>query len=569
MSDAVSKLYAEIGFKVNQDGLKQAQRFLKSLHTQMSNLNKQTKEMAKQYGIFSKQENAQRREDEKLRREEVKTENERTKGRMIVRKQEFNEKLKLQKEEEAAQRRAYKDRMAADRLIAKHEEEQNKKAEKNAEMRTSRLKGMAGAFKTFAISVSTALVGLTAGVIGITSESRKRALNVRDFQFETGVGFEDLQKYRRQFNIIGSRLAPEDIMNDLASVQQNLVDISLGKGNLSGYKLAGVRASARMGSAAGVMESLRKVATDTTIDNAMLINIMKDMGIKNAGQWLMNFRNVRGDDLRTKETQITADQETQILLAELELKRFRTAVSNAKDQLSAFLAPFIEDIAKWTKTGTENLALFLKELQDSESNLGVWSRTLRGGIDLFKDLIGVLSSIIGVLGKLYTAAANLAEKWGTQIGDWLSNKLGFDADIKRIQDKNSQFMKNLLEAGKSGRLASMKEGFDEFEANTLFGKSVAEAQKYYENWRRMNLQGNVVSQFNNDRRIGNRVQFNNTDNSVQNVTINANGEDEFIEKVADTVEEKQKKKEIRQSEFNMFNDVFVMSGSSGNASVGI
>ena len=66
MSDAISKLYAEIGFKVNQDGLKQVQTILKDFAKQMNALNTATKEAAKQYGVFSKNQAKQEMHNAKL-----------------------------------------------------------------------------------------------------------------------------------------------------------------------------------------------------------------------------------------------------------------------------------------------------------------------------------------------------------------------------------------------------------------------------------------------------------------------------------------------------------------------
>ena len=66
MSDAISKLYAEIGFKVNQDGLKQVQTILKDFAKKMNALNTATKEAAKQYGVFSKNQAKQEMHNAKL-----------------------------------------------------------------------------------------------------------------------------------------------------------------------------------------------------------------------------------------------------------------------------------------------------------------------------------------------------------------------------------------------------------------------------------------------------------------------------------------------------------------------
>lgn len=539
MSDTVSKLYAEIGFKVNQDGLKQAQRFLTSLHRQMSALNNATKEAAKQYGIFSKNENKQSLADERLATQREKTEIQRNKRRIDNKKFEHKQLMDLAKLEFQVEK--YN---AAEKN--KIERQQAREAEKEAKERQKRLRNSISDFRAFAVGLRNTFLGIvgvgaaaTAGVLKLTQESRQRALNIRDFQFETGVGFEDLQKYRRQFNIMGSRLKPEDIMGDLASVQQNLVDISLGKGHLSGFKLAGVRAAAGMGSSVGVIEELRKVAKTQAIDNATLINVMRDIGLKNAGQWLMNFRTVQGDDERTRRSQVNSDQETEILLAELEIQRFRTALSNAKDQITAKFAPVIQEYALKAKQGLEDFAIALSEGTLSFGNIG---KVVVGLKDILMDLMPVIVKVTGLFLELADKLVGVIWKLGESVGDKIAHALGWDKDASEHLSENQKYVNNIIKYGKSGKLAQMKEGYDDdIEALALFGRTVSEAKKYYEGYKRINP--DVVSKFNNDSRIISRNIVNATDNRVQNVTINGVAQEEIAEKAKEAVEEANKKEE--------------------------
>lgn len=537
MSDTVSKLYAEIGFKVNQDGLKQAQRFLTSLHRQMSALNNATKEAAKQYGIFSKNENKQSLADERLATQQEKTEFQRNKRRIENKKFEHKQLMDLAKLEFQVEK--YN---AAEKN--KIEFRQAREAEQRAKERQKRLRNSISDFRAFAVGLRNTFLGLigvgaVTGVWKSLQESRQRALNIRDFQFETGVGFEDLQKYRRQFNIMGSRLKPEDIMEDLANVQQNLVDISLGKGHLSGFKLAGVRAAAGMGSSVGVIEELRKVAKTQAIDNATLINVMRDIGLKNAGQWLMNFRTVQGDDERTRRSQVNSDQETEILLAELEIQRFRTALSNAKDQITAKFAPVIQEYALKAKQGLEDFAIALSEGTLSFGNIG---KVVIGLKDILMDLMPVIVKVTGLLLELADKLVGVIWKLGESVGDKIAHALGWDKDASEHLNENQKYVNNIIKYGKSGKLAQMKEGYDDdIEALALFGRTVSEAKKYYEGYKRINP--DVVSKFNNDSRIISRNIVNATDNRVQNVTINGVAQEEIAEKAKEAVEEANKKEE--------------------------
>lgn len=69
MSDSVSKLYAELGFKVNQNQLKEAKNTIIELSKQMSKMNEVTKKAAEQFGIFSKDKARQELHDAKVANE--------------------------------------------------------------------------------------------------------------------------------------------------------------------------------------------------------------------------------------------------------------------------------------------------------------------------------------------------------------------------------------------------------------------------------------------------------------------------------------------------------------------
>lgn len=522
MADEVAKLYASIGFKVNQKELNDAKNLLKSFASELSNVSKNAREFVRKSGL---QEYQKQRDKER-------------------------------KAEEKAQKDAFRERIKTDKLIAKHEEQQNKLAEKNARERTARLKRMADGFKSFAISVSNALVGGTQGLLALTAESRQRAVNIRDFQFETGIGFDDLQRLRRQFNIIGSGLKSEDIMGDLASVQQNLVDISLGKGNISGYKLAGVRAAAGQGSVLNVIEELRKVAQTQDVDNATLINIMRDMGIKNAGQWLLNFRNVRGDDERTRQSQLSAEQETAILQAEISLRQFNEAIRNVKDQITAGISPLFREIVDKWKKRFEDFAISLKNsTSDTEGfrkGMEVLMKTGDGLIEAFSALTNI------VIEKVIPAISDF--------GEWIAEKLWPDRKPKEGFLQAKEYEKNIIEWGKKG-FAGLKEGdiSDEIMAEGLFGRGIASAKKFYETLSNKDR----ITEFNNDRRISGKTVYNASDNHVTNVTINGVYQDELKEEMVNAIEEHDQKTGVYgiNNRVSDISQLWVV-GHSANASVG-
>lgn len=538
MSDKVASLYADIGFKVDKKGVTEAQTLLKNLAEEAKKFNnalksaaakglsgtalkKQIDENAKAVKDGIKQEESARTENAKNEAAANRADIARRKLALAERKQEFNEKAALAKQELqnqifkhkqendalAAQDRkkadADKAKLAQDRLDFQKqkdqrnwehklereeqaaeakaareqqrlEERQNKEAEKAARERQLRLKRTLGAFREFGLSLANTFVKLAglgaagvAATMGYTREARNRAVNVRDFQFETGVGFNDLQRYRRGFTAIGSNMQAEDIMSDLMNVQQNLTSISLGKGNLSGYKLAGVRASAESGSSLRVMESLRQVAQDRSIDNAMMINIMRDMGIKNARDWLLAFRsNIPEDDLK-KRTQITAEQEQDILNAQIAIRQFDDALTDLKENITSELSPVMKEVADTWRKGIQ------------EFILGIKSGELKEAAEGLKELAkaaGTLASLIGEGVEWYLSTLPKVKKATEDFIDkhWKPKSDDFEKNLKLYEKQNEKAV-SLYE---KGLLTRTFMGMSDAQIENLTGRSREDAINY-------------------------------------------------------------------------------------------
>ena len=154
MADTVSKLYAEIGFKVNQDGLKQAQRVLADMANQMSAINNATKEAAKQYGIFSKEQSQQSLKDAKIATENERAEVQRNKRKLDNKKFEHKQLMDLAKLEFQVEKYNASEKQ-------KIERQQTKEAEKASKAQKKRLSDMLHSFRSFAVGLRNTFLTLS------------------------------------------------------------------------------------------------------------------------------------------------------------------------------------------------------------------------------------------------------------------------------------------------------------------------------------------------------------------------------------------------------------------------
>lgn len=332
MSDAISKLYAEIGFKVNQDGLKQVQTILKDFAKQMNALNTATKEAAKQYGVFSKDQAKQEMHNAKLATEA-------SRKAVQDKRIQIMQTRELQRQEDRAKREKEKEERQAAKEQAKQERQQQKEADRAAREQRKRLKDTLNSFRSFAVGLRNTFLGLAGVGVGIVGAGMKQSLDrsiaTRDFMLQTGVGLKQLQNIVGGFANIGSAMSQQQIMGDILGVSQNLQEIALGQGNLAPYKLLSL--AARRNDVMGVIREAGRAIQG--VDNPMALNLLKKIGL--SGDWLSYFR------LQEKgggsQAFVGAEGQTAIEDAKTSLRQLSVAFRNFADNLTA---KFSVDIQK-------------------------------------------------------------------------------------------------------------------------------------------------------------------------------------------------------------------------------
>jgi hypothetical protein len=506
MADTVSKLYAEIGFKVNKDGLKKAQSLLKDMANQMSAINNATKEAAKQYGIFSKEKSKQAIADAKLAVENEKAENQRNKRRLDNKKFEHKQLMDLAKFEFQVEKYNASEKQ-------KIERQQSREAEKAAKNQKKRLKELLSGFRSFAVGLRNTFLSLaglgTAGAIVGMKQSLDRSIPTRDFMMTTGVSLPELQSVMQRMVNTGSGMTQQQIMSDIQKVSQNLQDIALGGGGIVPYKLAGIAASGN------VMDVLK--ATEQSVkglNNATALNLTRRMGLSD--DWLASWR--YRQRYGGTQLQVNAEQQNEIIETQLALRQLKFAFKNLSDFLVVAISPVIQRMADTIRDWLQSISTWIdehpntiKELLDDLHKLGEGIKTA------FKLIVATCEWIVDKIGSIIKAPKQV----------WENSEIG-----KLIKKNSSSGMSPINPA---------------FEDELL-------------NW------GNDNVKAFNQRPTSRTANINSDDHS--NTTINFNGynEEQMVEKVEDVIESKQKSRTLgdRVSDISQ---LWVV-GHSANASVG-
>lgn len=516
MADAVSKLYAEIGFKVNQDGLKQAQKFLKSFAEQMTAINNATKEAAKQYGIFSKEQAKQEAQKAKLAIDYEKAENLRSKRRIEGKKFEHKELMDLAKLEFQVEK--YNDR------------ERNKIAKNQ----TKRLSDMLQAFRKFGSGLRNALLQL-AGIGGMSDsmqQSFARSLTTRNFLMATGAGLSDLQGIMQRMVNTGSVMSQEQVMGDILKVSQNLEDIRLGGGGIVPYKLMGVAAT---GNVMNVIKATEEAVKG--MNNATALNLTRRMGLSDDWLNMWRFKQRGGGD----QVQLSQSQNLDIANAKVSLGQLSYGFRLLADQITAVLSPAFEELSDILRDSFQAAARYIKE----------------NSVEIKKTVSEITQKIVEVIRKIdWTKIGNAIETLYRGIlklaeaVSWILSKFGMSDEKKKSSSREGMYFEKHWWGGKWKPIP-------EYEPST--------AGKYIDK----SLSPDTLGMIGKFSSMPNRSGLINAiDNHVQNVTINGVAQEEIANQVKEVIEEEKTNKQIWGERFSDISDLWVVGNSSGNASVG-
>ena len=405
MADAVSKLYAEIGFRVNQDGLKQLQSILKGFASEMDKINKATKETAKSFGIFSKEKAKEAIADEKLAREQLKSERERIKNKMVIRNQEFKEEMAIRK---ATHGEKLKEDRENERL-ARQEQRRNDRVNRERKRALKDALHSTGEFvKGIGRHLKAAALGFSRLLYSGVNESLGRSVATRDFMMMTGAELGDIQSVMGRFASVGHLVPQETIMGDLIKLSQNIADIALGNNDAATFKLLGQ--AAERGDIAGMLRGIGRAGK--YIDNDMFTRLIGNIGLPS--YWLSFFKGQGGG----KEITNFIDKEgnKRIVEARSALATLTISFKNLADWLTATLSPTLVEISVGLQDWVQDMSESLKGEtgQRLSENLKKLGEALIEFVKRFEaeKVTSVVASFVGALEYLAGKVVWLAKKFG-------------------------------------------------------------------------------------------------------------------------------------------------------------
>jgi hypothetical protein len=305
------------------------------------------------------------------------------------------------------------------------------------------------ALSTGFLALRQILQDVTNAVSQFVGETISGVVALTNFNQQTGLMAENLQKLQVAGQLSDLTLSAEQITSSIQALQQSLTQIRLGGGNIAPFQLLGI--SALDTDPFEVIDQLREKIKG--LDSAVAVNLIQQMGLS---PQFINLLRLSRDEFKalSDEPFLGAGQRQEVLKLGTTLTALQIKLKVLSDQLNARLAPIflkiIKPLVEYLKNNTDRAFEFFDNMADGVnsaasalSNLSKFTSSIIAFIDKilgFERFILIISS----LGAAFFLLANpimgvvvgvIVDMIG-KLGDIIHKKL-----IKPIDDLLEKFLK--------------------------------------------------------------------------------------------------------------------------------
>lgn len=187
--------------------------------------------------------------------------------------------------------------------------------------------GEIGALSTFGVALAE-----------LADHGMTVAESFRSFTNQTGLSLHELEKWQIASNQVGVDAAT--VASSIKTLQKNLADISIGRGNISPYQLLGITPT---GDAFKVLDQLRDRIK--RVNPAMATNLVQQMGLDPQMLNILKLSNDEFEKLSKVARGMTDQQAIGFLQMKQDLSQINSQMSEMGYSAGLWLKPLIDDAA--------------------------------------------------------------------------------------------------------------------------------------------------------------------------------------------------------------------------------
>lgn len=396
----ISKLFAEIGFKVNTAGLKEFQSQMKAVS---AGIKAQIQDSKAQLAASKAVEAAHKADTAEIKKG-IATQN--LKKSAIQAETAELRKLDLEQRMETRAQRA---------------------ADAQRQRSISSL-------RSFVVGISAAAYAVTK----LTQQTRAHALAYRDYAFQTGMPLENLQQFEAAAAKVAPNLSGGQIASELTNLQQNLTNIEFGQGDIFPYQLLGISAATK--DATRIVDGLRNAIKG--LSNTRAVNLIERMGLSR--DWLYILRMNREEFEKIQAVMLSPEQVKATTQMSLALNQLKFSLSNFRDQIVALNSKTLTDLFTNISNIADAFSKWFKESPNAKSFFDALTIGLTAFLLRAHPLIALLTTILALFEDYW-----VAKQGGESLFGWGQNNPNSDTKVTSLPDIEENSAWNRLK--KAGR----------------------------------------------------------------------------------------------------------------------
>lgn len=208
--------------------------------------------------------------------------------------------------------------------------------------------------------LQSAFIGASYALDKFISATARDVVNLDNFNKQTGLSIDKLNEWKKAATLSNLNLGEEQVLENIKSLQQNISQIKLGGGDISGFSILGINPNS---DAFNVLEQLRIKLKN--IDNATAVNLIQRLGLSPEFLNVLRLSNEEFKKL-SQGTFLSAKNRNDILKVAQAIKMLKTGFKELKDLSIAKLAPDLELLIKrffnWMTKNSQNIVDAIKSI---------------------------------------------------------------------------------------------------------------------------------------------------------------------------------------------------------------
>ncbi len=199
-----------------------------------------------------------------------------------------------------------------------------------------------GELQAATVAGADGLINMSEKFVQLAEQAYNAAASFQMFESQTGLSSQELQKW--QIVAEEANVSAEAMASGISTLQRNLAEIRLGRGNISPFLLAGVNPNGK--NAFEVLDQLRERIKG--LDSATATNIISQMGLSPETIQVLRLSNQEFSKLAATQRGMTVNQERSFLEGKKSMVRFGQSLKEAGYGIVELFGPLLSETLKST-----------------------------------------------------------------------------------------------------------------------------------------------------------------------------------------------------------------------------